>query len=121
MVGVEISESAVRWAQANCKISGIHNARFVIGKAEAIFNGLKFQAEYTAMVIDPPRKGCDDEFLHQTLSFGPKRIIYVSCDPCTQARDAKLLIAGGYRVCKVQPFDLFPQTRHIESVLTLER
>lgn len=119
VAGVEISEPAVRWAQANCRISGIDNARFVIGKAEAIFNGLKFPAESTALVIDPPRKGCDESFRQQLLEYRPKRLVYVSCDPATQARDLKEFVAGGYRITRIQPFDLFPHTRHIENVVSL--
>ena len=119
VAGIEISEPAVRWAQANCKISGINNARFVIGKAEAIFNGLKFPSEVTAMVIDTPRKGCDDSFRQQLLQYRPQRLVYVSCDPATQARDLKDFIEGGYKITKVQPFDLFPHTRHIENVVSL--
>jgi len=119
VAGVEISEPAVRWAQANCKISGITNARFVIGKAEAIFDGLKFPAGQTALVIDPPRKGCDESFRRQLLQFRPKRLVYVSCDPATQARDLNEFIEGGYRITRIQPFDLFPHTRHIENVVSL--
>lgn len=119
VAGVEISEPAVRWAQANAKISAIDNVRFVIGKAEAIFNGLKFSPEATAVVIDPPRKGCDESFRQQLMQFCPQRIVYVSCDPATQARDLKEFVQFGYEVIKIQPFDLFPQTRHIENVVTL--
>lgn len=119
VAGVEISEPAVRWAQANAKISNITNARFVIGKAEAIFNGLKFPPEETAMVIDPPRKGCDESFRQQLLAYCPQRLVYVSCDPATQARDLKEFIAGGYQITRIQPFDLFPHTRHIENVVSL--
>ena len=119
VAGVEISEAAVRWAQANAKISGIANARFVIGKAEAIFSGLKFPAGETAMIIDPPRKGCDESFRQQLLAFRPRRLVYVSCDPATQARDLKQFIEGGYRITRIQPFDLFPHTRHIENVVSL--
>ncbi|WPJ96390.1 class I SAM-dependent RNA methyltransferase [Coraliomargarita algicola] len=119
VAGVEISEPAVRWAQANCKISNIKNARFVIGKAEAIFNGLKFPADETAMVIDPPRKGCDESFRQQLLQYRPQRLVYVSCDPATQARDLKEFIEGGYKITRIQPFDLFPHTRHIENVVSL--
>jgi len=119
VAGVEISEPAVRWAQANAKISNIRNVRFVIGKAEAIFNGLKFPAAETALVIDPPRKGCDESFRQQLLAYRPRRLVYVSCDPATQARDVKEFIAGGYRITRIQPFDLFPHTRHIESVVSL--
>jgi 23S rRNA (uracil1939-C5)-methyltransferase/tRNA (uracil-5-)-methyltransferase len=121
VAGVEISEPAVRWAQANCKISGINNARFVIGKAEAIFNGLKFPADETALVIDPPRKGCDESFRRQLLQYRPKRLVYVSCDPATQVRDLKEFIEGGYAITRIQPFDLFPHTRHIENVVSLSR
>lgn len=119
VAGVEISEPAVRWAQANARISNVNNARFVIGKAEAIFNGLKFPAEETAMVIDPPRKGCDESFRRQLLAYRPQRLVYVSCDPATQARDLKDFIAGGYKITRILPFDLFPHTRHIENVVSL--
>ncbi|MFP4069715.1 MAG: class I SAM-dependent RNA methyltransferase [Opitutales bacterium] len=121
VAGVEISEPAVRWAQANAAIGNIGNVRFVIGKAEAIFKGLRFPGAETAMVIDPPRKGCDEGFRRQLLQFAPARVVYVSCDPSTQARDVREFVAGGYRVTRIQPFDLFPHTRHIENVITLER
>jgi 23S rRNA (uracil1939-C5)-methyltransferase/tRNA (uracil-5-)-methyltransferase len=71
------------------------------------------------MVIDPPRAGCDEAFIRQLLALGPRRVVYVSCDPATQARDLKMLLAGGYTLEEVQPFDLFPQTRHIENVAVL--
>jgi tRNA/tmRNA/rRNA uracil-C5-methylase (TrmA/RlmC/RlmD family) len=119
VAGVEISEPAVRWAQANATISGLKNVRFVIGKAEAIFNGLKFPAGETAVVIDPPRKGCDASFRQQLMQYRPQRIVYVSCDPATQARDLKVFIAGGYDITLIQPFDLFPHTRHIENIVSL--
>lgn len=119
VVGVEISDSAVRWAQANSKISNISNVRFLVGKAEAIFDGSNFSPEETAVIIDPPRKGCDESFQHQLLQFLPFRIVYVSCDPATQARDLKNFISRGYQITQIQPFDLFPQTRHIENIVSL--
>ena len=119
VAGVEISEQAVCWAKANSRISDIRNVRFVIGKAEGIFEGLQFPAQETALIIDPPRKGCDECFRHQLLQFSPKRLIYVSCDPATQARDVKDFIEGGYKITQIQPFDLFPHTRHIENVVSL--
>lgn len=73
------------------------------------------------MIIDPPRAGCDAAFLEQLVSFSPKKLVYVSCGPDTQARDLAFLVAHGYKIAKLQPFDLFPQTRHIENVATLER
>jgi 23S rRNA (uracil1939-C5)-methyltransferase/tRNA (uracil-5-)-methyltransferase len=119
VAGVEVSEPAVRWAQANARIAGIKNARFVIGKAERIFSGLQFPAEASALIIDPPRKGCDASFRQQLLAFRPRRLVYVSCDPATQARDLMQFVEGGYRITRIQPFDLFPHTRHIENVVSL--
>jgi len=119
VAGVEISAPAVRWAQANATISNIKNVRFVIGKAEAIFNGLKFPSSETAVVIDPPRKGCDESFRQQLMAYRPLRIVYVSCDPATQARDLKIFVEAGYAITCIQPFDLFPHTRHIENVVSL--
>ncbi|MEM8868522.1 MAG: class I SAM-dependent RNA methyltransferase [Verrucomicrobiota bacterium] len=120
VAGVEISEPAVRWAQANAEIGNVQNARFVIGKAEAIFNGLKFPGGESTVVIDPPRKGCDQSFRDQLMVYRPQRIVYVSCDPATQARDVKEFVENGYTVTRIQPFDLFPHTRHIENVVTLK-
>ena len=74
----------------------------------------------SAVVVDPPRKGCDLAFLRQLVDYAPRRIVYVSCSPDTQARDLKLLIGAGYALRCLQPFDLFPQTRHVEAVATLE-
>ena len=73
------------------------------------------------MIIDPPRKGCDAAFLAQLFAFGPRAVVYVSCDPATQMRDLKDFLAAGYVLAAVQPFDLFPQTRHLECVITLRR
>ena len=73
------------------------------------------------MIIDPPRKGCDELFLTQLFAYGPRAVVYVSCDPATQMRDLKGFLAAGYALTAVQPFDLFPQTRHLECVITLVR
>lgn len=117
--GVEVSESSVEWARRNAEANGIRNAEFLAASAEAIFAGLDVPPEETAVVIDPPRKGCTPEFLDQLVAFGPERVVYVSCDPATQVRDLRRLDQGGYRLEDVQPFDLFPHTRHLECVMTL--
>ena len=88
--------------------------------ASTIFQELENCKQACSLIIDPPRKGCDSDFLKQTLEFHPERIIYVSCEPATQARDVQKLVEGGYRLLKAKPFDLFPQTRHVENVVTLE-
>lgn len=121
VAGVEISETSIAFARENAVANGIENARFLAGDAGAIFAGLAFPAEETAMIIDPPRKGCDEDFLRQLTAYGPRTVVYVSCDPATQMRDLKVLLAAGYELAAVQPFDLFPQTRHLESVTTLRK
>jgi len=121
VAGIEISESSVAFARENATANGIANATFQAGDAAAIFAGLTFPAADTVVVIDPPRKGCDESFLQQLFTFGPRGVVYVSCDPATQMRDLKLFAASGYTLTAVQPFDLFPQTRHLECVVTLKR
>jgi tRNA/tmRNA/rRNA uracil-C5-methylase (TrmA/RlmC/RlmD family) len=119
VAGIEVSESAVGFARENAASNGIANAAFMAGDASAIFSGLEFPAADTVVVIDPPRKGCDEIFLRQLFAFRPRAVVYVSCDPATQMRDLKGFLAAGYAAIAVQPFDLFPQTRHLECVITL--
>jgi tRNA (uracil-5-)-methyltransferase len=122
VVGIEINDKAVAEAAANAQENGIANCSFRAASAEHIFAGLSFPVHRTVVVLDPPRKGCSDEFLAQLYAFGPQRIVYMACDPVTQARDAAgILGTGRYRLTFVQPFDLFPQTRHIESLMVFER
>jgi tRNA/tmRNA/rRNA uracil-C5-methylase (TrmA/RlmC/RlmD family) len=119
VAGVEISESSVRFARENATVNGIKNTTFLAADAGAIFTGLDFPAADTAVIIDPPRKGCDESFLRQLFAFGPRAVVYVSCDPATQMRDLRQFLGAGYTLTAAQPFDLFPQTRHLECVLTL--
>ncbi|HEY8995537.1 MAG TPA: class I SAM-dependent RNA methyltransferase [Lacunisphaera sp.] len=119
--GIELSETSIRFATENAAANGLTNATFRAGDAAQIFAGLDFPPSETAVVIDPPRKGCDESFLNQLFAFGPRAVVYVSCDPATQMRDLKGFLAAGYKLTAVQPFDLFPQTRHLECVITLAR
>jgi 23S rRNA (uracil1939-C5)-methyltransferase/tRNA (uracil-5-)-methyltransferase len=121
VTGVEISETSVRFARENATANGLGNATFRAADAATIFAGLDFPPGDTAVVIDPPRKGCDAAFLRQLFAFSPRAVVYVSCDPATQMRDLKDFLAHGYHLTAVQPFDLFPQTRHLECVITLAR
>lgn len=121
VAGVEISETSCEWARKNAAHNQIANATFLTASAEAIFDGIRYPADRTTVVIDPPRKGATAEFLDQLAAFGPARVVYVSCDPATQVRDLKKLTASGFRLDEVQPFDLFPHTRHLECVMTLVR
>ena len=119
VMGVEISENSIACAKENAAKNGIKNCEFIAGSAEKIFESVKFAGSETSVIIDPPRAGCDEKFLRQLVEFAPAKLVYVSCGPDTQARDLKYLLANGYELLKLQPFDLFPQTRHIENVATL--
>jgi len=121
VAGVEISESSVKFARENAVANRIANAAFLAADAAAIFSGLDFPAADTAVIIDPPRKGCDAAFLAQLFAFAPRTVVYVSCDPATQMRDLAHFLTAGYSLGAVQPFDLFPQTRHLECVMTLQK
>ena len=119
--GVEVEASAVASARSNAQRGGIDNVSFLCASAERIFAGAvaALPRHTTAVIMDPPRSGADKAFIEQLLQFSPRRIVYVSCDPATQARDLKLLLAGGYRLEDATPFDMFPNTKHIECVATL--
>ncbi len=121
VLGVEVSETSADWARANARSNGITHASFLAASAEAIFEQVDFPAKESAVVIDPPRKGCDMPFLNQLFAFGPARVVYVSCNPATQIRDLAEFDKAGYEVVEVQPFDLFPQTKHLECVATLRK
>ena len=119
-VGIEISERSVEYANNNAELNGLENCKFQVGDAAHLFEQIKFDAKETVVVVDPPRKGCSPEFLDQLIAYCPARVVYVSCDPATQMRDLVRFLGAGYEIKKLQPFDLFPQTRHIENVATLE-
>lgn len=121
VVGVEVSESAVRRARRNAELNGLENCRFLAADAREIFAGALHAGADTAVVIDPPRAGCSEAFLDQLIAFAPAGVVYVSCNPATQMRDLKHLAAAGWRLQRVRPFDLFPQTKHLECVMTLAR
>ena len=122
--GVEIVPQAVEDARHNAVLNGFENVEFYQGKAEEILPE-KYEKEgirADVLVVDPPRKGCDSDCLETMLRMEPKRIVYVSCDPATLARDLKILCQDGrYELKKVQPVDMFPHTAGIENVALLER
>ena len=122
--GIEIIPEAVKNAEENARRNKIDNAEFYVGEAETIFPRLLAEdPSLTADVIclDPPRKGCDRRLLDTILSIAPKRIVYVSCDPATLARDLKILCEQDYRIRKIQPVDMFPRTTHVETVCLLSK
>jgi 23S rRNA (uracil1939-C5)-methyltransferase len=120
--GVEIVPEAIEDAKANAALNDINNAQFFAGKAEEIIpQKYKEGIKADVIVVDPPRKGCDKELLDTIIDMQPDRVVYVSCDPATLARDLKILGEGGYEVREVQPVDMFPETVHVECVTVLSR
>ena len=121
--GVEIVPDAIADARKNAEINGIGNAEFFVGRAEDVLPE-KYAREgihADVIVVDPPRKGCEESVLDTMVKMGPERIVYVSCDSATLARDLKYLRERGYEVKKVQGVDMFPETVHVETVVLLGR
>ena len=136
--GVEIVPQAIEDAKNNAKLNGIENAEFFVGKAEVVLPEFyeKLKSDVAAgkasedanamltpdvIVVDPPRKGCDEACLDTMLKMQPKRIVYVSCDSATLARDLRLLCDGGYEIEKIRAFDQFAHTMHVETTVALTR
>ena len=138
--GVEIVPQAIEDAKNNAKLNGITNAQFFVGKAEEVLPQFYENAKKTekitddtastgrtdmlrpdVIVVDPPRKGCDEKCLDTMLAMSPERIVYVSCDSATLARDLKILCEEKYELVKWQAFDQFSHTTHVESICLLER
>ena len=123
-VGVEYDRLAIEAARQNAADRNIHNGEFVAANVETVLPEMlkKFSAEKTAVILDPPRKGCQPATLDLLRTTRPAQIIYVSCHPATMARDLNLLCADGvYELVRVQPLDMFPQTQHVECVADLRR
>ncbi|QDS74616.1 hypothetical protein FKW77_008814 [Venturia effusa] len=128
-VGIDISSSSIAFASKNARLNNLpeEQASFVAADARDLFKSVEFDASATVVVIDPPRKGCDEDFLKQLLRFGPERVVYVSCNVHTQARDVGMLVKGmkgvegTYVMESLVGFDFFPQTSHVEGVAVLNK
>ena len=119
--GVEIIPQAIEDAERNAGINGIENAQFFVGKAEEVLPE-KYEKEGVhadVIVVDPPRKGCDEALIRTMVEMQPEKIVYVSCDPATLARDLKRICEGGYEIRRVRGVDMFPETVHVETVVLL--
>ena len=130
VAGIELSQSSITSAKRNAELNGIPQTKisFMSGDASDIFATVRdFPAESTVVVIDPPRKGCDDVFIAQLVKFRPRTVVYVSCNVHTQARDVGDIVrrteedgeGHRYTLERLRGFDLFPQTAHVESVALL--
>ncbi len=122
LIGVEIVPQAVEDAKRNAEANGVTNARFFTADAADAAKRLEREGVYPdTVVLDPPRKGCDEALIDTVAHMAPKRVVYVSCDPATLARDLKRFAERGYTTEKVTPVDMFPRTAHVESVACLNK
>ncbi|WP_339221815.1 23S rRNA (uracil(1939)-C(5))-methyltransferase RlmD [Paenibacillus sp. FSL W7-1332] len=119
--GVEIVKEAIEDARANAELNGMTHVEFEVGASEDVIPRWKEQGvEVDVIVVDPPRKGCDPRLLETILEMKPERVVYVSCNPSTLARDLRVLEDGGYRTVEVTPVDMFPHTVHVECTVLLK-
>ena len=120
VVGVEIVSDAIEDARRNAELNDIKNVEFAAGSAETVISNWYNEGNSAdVLVVDPPRKGCDEALLQTILEMKPKKVVYVSCNPGTLARDLRILEDGGYKTVEIQPVDMFPMTTHIENVASL--
>ncbi|MGL5876961.1 MAG: 23S rRNA (uracil(1939)-C(5))-methyltransferase RlmD, partial [Xenococcaceae cyanobacterium] len=119
VIGIEVQASSIEQAQLNARLNGIDNTDFRVGTVEKILRQIEVKPDI--VTIDPPRKGCETTVIEQLLQRKPSRLVYISCQPSTLARDLKLLCNSGiYNLDLIQPADFFPQTTHVESVAFLQ-
>lgn len=122
VIGVELNASAVRDAAQNARINDVKNIKFYCADAGDFMDDMVRSAQGAdAVIMDPPRAGSTVKFLKSLVRLSPKKIVYISCNPETQARDLRHLINGGYKVRKIQPVDMFPHTSHVECVVLLTK
>lgn len=127
-IGIDIAADSIAYASRNAALNGLGDdrCRFIAADAGELFKSVTYDRDETVVVLDPPRKGCDADFLAQLRKFGPRRVLYVSCNVHTQARDVGVLVRGEgegerYEIESLRGFDFFPQTGHVEGVAILNR
>lgn len=120
--GIEIVEDAIKDAKINAKLNNLNNVEFYVGKAEEVVPKMYSEGKTAnVVVVDPPRKGCDEKVLDTIVSMKPDRVVYVSCNPSTLARDLAYLDERGYKCVEIQPVDMFPHTMHVECCALMSR
>lgn len=120
--GIEIIEDAIKDAKINAKLNNLNNVEFYVGKAEEVVPKMYSEGKTAnVVVVDPPRKGCDEKVLDTIVSMKPDRVVYVSCNPSTLARDLAYLDERGYKCVEIQPVDMFPHTMHVECCVLMSR
>jgi 23S rRNA (uracil1939-C5)-methyltransferase len=122
VLGLEVIDAAVADARENARLNGLRNCSFEAGDVGRLLEDLREDGTHIdLLILNPPRKGCEEQVLKEVTALAPGRIIYVSCSPATLARDLAWLSRNGYRPQEVQPVDMFPQTCHVENVALLTR
>ncbi len=116
VIGIECVPEAIQDAKYNAELNQVNNASFICGKVEEAIHKLP---DIDIILLNPPRKGCEPEALQGIIQIKPRTVLYISCDPATLARDLAILCSSGYAVDRVQPFDMFPQTVHVETLVKL--
>lgn len=120
VVGVDNVASAIKDARENARHNGIENAEFTAEDAGRFMDKLAQEGGMLdALLMDPPRAGSNEQFLHSACTLAPQRIVYISCNPTTQARDVEYLVKHGYKLAEIQPVDMFPHTNHVENICCL--
>ena len=119
VLGIEVVEDAINNANKNKEINKITNASFICGKCEDVITSIDKKNNYDVIFVDPPRKGCEISFLRTVIDMKIKKLIYISCNPATMARDIKILESSGYELEIVIPVDQFPRTNNIETIAIL--
>ena len=120
VTAVEEWPQASKYLKINAELNGLNNITGHSGSAEDVSEALSGE-KFNTIVLDPPRTGCDPRVIAAIIKISPQKIVYVSCGPATMARDIKSLMSNGYAIRNIQPFDMFPQTGHVETVLTMAR
>lgn len=126
-LGVDVAGDSITCARHNARANDLANTGFAAADAATLFKDVPYPPDQTLLIIDPPRKGCSEDFLRQLMSFGPRRVIYVSCNVHTQARDVAVMVQGDsekklrYNIESIRGFDFFPQTGHVEGVAILNK
>jgi len=121
VIGVEVVPEAIADAKGNAELNGITNVDFLVGEAEKVIPQLYEEGiRADVVVVDPPRKGCDQTLLNTLVEMRPRRVVYISCNPSTLARDLKFLCENGFEVKEVQPVDMFGWTGHVESIIWMQ-
>ena len=122
LIGVEIIETAVEDARNNAARNGIKNAEFLCADAKTATKELRKRGvQPDVVLLDPPRKGCDASVVDDVAAMDPEKVVMISCNPSTAARDCKLFEEKGYRVARYRPVDMFPRTKHVECVVLMSK